>query len=218
MNDNTVYTRLLIPALLMILVPSTALGQRYEGSIKVGVASTTFEGDLAAGATTWSRRTGFAAGGSMGVKLRYGFTPALELTYVRMGASTRVIFLNVPATMQSNLTYLTATALLQYRLYSGGYVNPRVFAGPALSYTAAATITVRARDGLGALSEQDDSIEGSDFGFTAGGGIDMEIGSQILTLEMRYYIGQRDVTKPNPELGESDVRNRGVVVMAGILF
>ncbi len=135
-----------------------------------------------------------------------------------MGASAPVMYLGVPATVRSDLTYLTSSFLLQYRLHTGQYVYPRIFAGPALSYKLGATITVEARDGLGVLTEQDDSVEGSDYGFTIGGAVDFELGGQILTLEVRYYIGQRDVTKPNPELGESALRNRGVIVMVGILF
>ncbi len=135
-----------------------------------------------------------------------------------MGASAPVMYLGVPATVRSDLTYLTSTFLVQYRLHTGRYVNPRVFAGPALSYKLGATVRVEARDGLGVLTEQDDSIEGSDHGFAIGGAVDVELGSQVLTLEMRYYLGQRDVTKPNPELGESELRNRGIIVMVGLLF
>jgi len=211
-------TRLPLLIIALMLWSTAALAQRWEGSIKVGTASTTFRGDLAAGETTWNRRLGFAAGTSLGYKLRYGFTPAVEFSYVRRGASTAVIFLDVPATLQSNLTYLTSSLLLQYRLYSGGYVYPRIFAGPVLANTLNAQISVSSRDGLGVITEQDDSIEEWDQAFVVGGGIDAEIASQVLTLELRYYLGQRDVTKPNPELGESVLQNAGVIIMIGILF
>ena len=202
----------------LLLIATPAVGQHWEGSIKLGGASTTFTGDLAAGTTHWDRRTGIAAAASFGLQLRYGFSPAVELAYTRMGASTPVIFLDIPATMRSDLTYLSSSLLLQYKLYTGGYVSPRVFAGPVFAYNASALITIEARDGLGVITEQDDSVESTDFGFSIGGGLDVELGSQMFTLELRYYMGQSDLTKPNPELGESDLRNRGMIIMAGVLF
>ncbi len=197
---------------------SQALAQQWEGAIKLGTASTTFHGDLAAGETVWSRRLGISAGTAVGLKLPYGFTPSVELLYARMGASTPVIFLDIPATLQSDLTYLMATLLLQYRLHTGRYVYPRIFAGPTYAHQIGAVVSVTARDGLGVIVEQDDSVEKVDYGFTIGGALDMEIGSQVATLELRYYLGQRDITKPNPELGESELRNAGVTVMAGLVF
>ncbi len=200
-----------------MLVPDVH-AQRFEGGIKLGAASTTFDGDLAAGSTVWNRRSGFAAGASLGLNMRYGFSPAIELTYVRMGATSPVVYLDIPATLRSDLTYLTGSLLLQYRLYTSRYVYPRIFAGPTYSYTASALITIAARDGLGIITEQDDSVEGTDHGFTVGGALDVEIGGEVLTLEVRYLIGQRDITKPNPDLGESELYNRGILILVGLLF
>ena len=210
----------ILPTLVVFLalLYSPAQAQQWEGGLKVGGASTTFAGDLAAGETTWNRRLGMTAGGSVGYRLRFGLMPVAEMTYVRMGASTSVRFLGVPATMQNDLTYLTGALFLQYRLYSGRYINPRIFAGPALSYRLNALITVAAENELGVLAEQDDSVEETDFGYILGGALDIELMAQVLTLEVRYYVGQRDISKPNPELGESDLRNTGIMIMAGILF
>lgn len=97
-------------------------------------------------------------------------------------------------------------------------MSPRVYAGPVFAYNASALFSVEARDGLGSIAEQDDSVESTDFGFAFGGGIDFEVGGQMLTVDLRYYIGQHDVTKPNPELGESNLQNRGVFIMAGVVF
>ena len=209
---------LLLITLLFLAMSSPALAQRWEGSIKLGGGSTTFRGDFATGETNWDRRWGFAAGASVGYKLRYGFTPAVEFSYLRMGATTAVRYLEAPATLSSELAYLTTSLLLQYRIYTGRYVYPRIFAGPSVSYTLSALISVAARDERGVLLEADDSVESSDFGFTVGGGLDFEIGSQIITFEVRYYTGQRDITKPNPDLGDSSLQNVGIIVMVGVLF
>ncbi|MCY3630165.1 MAG: hypothetical protein OXG94_09165, partial [Bacteroidetes bacterium] len=58
-----------------------------------------------------------------------------------------------------------------------------------------------------------------DYGLMVGAGIDFDVAAQHLSLELRYYQGQRDVTKPDSETGELTVlNNQGWMIMAGVLF
>ena len=210
--------RLFLLVFLAIIAAPRTEAQQWTSSIKIGGASTVFKGDLAAGPTTWERRTGLAASASLGLDLGNGLSPMVEASYVRMGSQTSVRYLGVPATLRSNLTYLAVPLLLQYRLNTRSNLHPRVFAGPVVAIQLDALIVLTARDGGATITEQDDSVEGIEYGAVVGAALDIDIVSQRLTLEGRFYSGQRDITKPDLVLGDTVLKNQGIIILVGILF
>ena len=212
-------SRQLLPILLLTLFivwPSKA--QNWTGSVKIGASSASFEGNLASGATTWESILGIAAGGSIGYELTSGFSVAAELLYVRMGAQTPVRYNDFPATLESKITYLSMPLLLQYSLNAGEHFSPRLFAGPAGMFKMDALIAVEDREFGGLLLEEDQSIENIDWGLVFGGGLDFPVSDQTLTVEVRYFGGRMDVTKPTGELDGSELYNRSLTVLVGLLF
>ncbi len=191
---------------------------QWTGGIKIGTSYTDFSGDLVGGKTTWKRVLGLSAGASFGYELRGGLSAETELLYLRMGAKTNVLYLDIPATLTSKLVYLTMPVLLQYRLQAGQYLSPRFFAGPAGLFNLDALVAVAARPDDELLFEEDESIEALDYGLMAGAALDFDVSDQRLTLEMRYYRGMMDVTKPAGEIGDSVLRNQGFVILIGVLF
>ena len=205
-----------ILAALLVVAPVSA--QQWTGSLKVGGAITNFSGDLASGNTDWDYRTGLAAGGALGYDFGNGFIPQLEATYVRKGAATDVDFNGIPARIRSDLTYLTFPLLLQYRFDTGGYVHPRLFAGPMVAFQLDAHLTFEARTDGVEITEEDDSIESRDFGAVAGAALEIDVADQRLSVEARFSFGMSDITKPDPDLGDTTLKNQGVVILVGFVF
>ncbi len=203
-------------AALSIVPPIHA--QRWLGSIKLGSAITNFTGDLASGETDWDPRYGLAAGVAVGYDMGNGFIPQIEATYVRQGAATNVVFEGIPARLRSDLTYLSIPLLLQYRFDTSGYVHPRIFAGPMVAFQLDAQLSLKADDTGVELNEADDSIESRDFGVVAGAALEIDVGSQRLTVESRFSFGFSDITKPNEEGVDTTLKNQGVILLVGIVF
>ena len=205
-----------ILALLCVTMP--AQGQQWTGSIKIGTAITNFSGDLASGNTDWDPRVGLAAGGALGYDLGNGFIPQLEVTYVRMGAATDVVFDGIPARIREDLTYLSFPLLLQYRFDTSGYIHPRIFAGPMVAFQLDANITFDGTEGDIFQSEEDDSIEDRDFGAVGGVALEIDMAGQRLTVETRLTFGMNDITKPNDDGTDTTLKNQGVVFLIGFVF
>lgn len=209
---------LVLGILTTLLAVAPAYGQQWTGSIKIGGAVTNFSGNLASGNTDWDYRTGLAAGGALGYDFGNGFIPQLEATYIRQGAAADVDFNGVPARIRSDLTYLAFPLLLQYRFDTGGYVHPRFFAGPMVAFQLDAQLTFEARQDGVEVTEPDDSIESRDFGAVAGAALEIDVADQRLSLETRFFFGMTDITKPDPDVGDTTLKNQGVVILVGFVF
>ncbi len=193
--------------------------QRVTGGLKFGITNTTFAGDLAAGETAWESITGIAGGGTAELHIFGGLSAVGELLYLRMGAKTRVQYNDFPGLLTSRSSYLSAPLLLQFRFSSSGIVRPRIFLGGATLFVVDSAILVESTNTRGILIEENESIESFDYGLMIGVGIDFDVATQRLSLEGRYYQGQRDVTKPDSETGGLTIlNNKGWMIMAGVLF
>ncbi len=211
--------KLLILSGLFLTVPVSVNAQRVTGGLKFGITNTTFIGNLAAGETTWESITGVAGGGTAELRIVGGLSAVGELLYLRMGAKTRVQYNDFPGLLTSRASYLSAPVLLQFRFDPSGLVRPRIFLGGAALFVIDSAILVEATDTGQIFIEENESIETLDYGLMVGAGIDFDVASQRLSLEARYYQGQRDVTKPDSETGELTVlNNEGWMIMAGVLF
>ncbi len=207
----------------ILALPSAA--QQWVGAIKFGGALTTYSGDLAAGSTDWGYRVGIAGGGAIGYDFGNGLLAQLDITYVRKGATTDVMQVGIPTKLRSDLTYLMLPLSLQFRFFTGGRVHPRLFVGPAAAFQLEARIHLTTQESSGSgrnprltLSEVDESIERVDLGAVAGAALEIEWGSQRILVEARYYAGLQDITKPHEVLGDTTIRNNGIVLLAGFVF
>lgn len=196
----------------------SASAQQWAGAVKIGAVSSAFVGDLDIGPTTWDRQTGFAASVAFGLDLGRGLLPQAELHYVQMGAGTAVLYQDVPVTLNSDLTYLSVPLFLQYRLRTRATAYPRVFAGPYVAFKMESYLTLAPREGGLAIIEQDQSVESVDYGVALGLALDFEVAAQLFTAEARYTRGMRDVTRPDPLLGDPQLTNTGLVFMVGLHY
>lgn len=207
----------------MLALPSAA--QQWAGAIKFGGALTTYSGDLAAGSTDWGYRAGIAGGGAIGYDFGNGLIAQLDITYVRKGATTDVTQVGIPTKLRSDLTYLVLPLSLQFRFFAGGRIHPRLFVGPAAAFQLEARIHLTTQESNGGgrnfrltQSEVDESIERIDLGAVAGAALEIEWGSQRILVEARYYAGLQDITKPHDVLGDTTIRNNGLLLLAGFVF
>lgn len=211
--------KLLILSGLFLTGATSVNAQRVTGGLKFGITNTTFVGNLAAGETTWESITGVAGGATAELRIAGGLSAVGELLYLRMGAKTRVQYNDFPGLLTSRSSYLSAPVLLQFRFDPSAIVRPRIFLGGAALFVVDSAILVESTDTGQIFIEENESIETLDYGLMIGAGIDFDVATQRLSLETRYYRGQRDVTKPDSETGELTVlNNEGWMIMAGVLF
>ena len=203
-------------AALTVVAPAHA--QRWSGSIKVGSIISTFNGDLASGSTRWDPRVGLVGGGAFGYDFGNGFVPQIEFIYVRKGALTDIDLDGTPSRIRSDITYLEAPFLLQYRFDTGGYVHPRLFAGPMAAFQLDATLTTRAKGTDLEITDVHPSLEKRDFGVVAGAALEIDVGSQRLSVEARLSMGMADITKPNDAGANPSLKNQGVLLLIGFVF
>lgn len=201
-----------------LLLCTSASAQQWAGAVKIGAVSSTFIGNLDIGPTSWDRKTGFAASVAFGLDLGRGLLPQAELHYVQMGAETAALYQDVPVILNSDLTYLSLPLFLQYRLRTRATAYPRLFAGPFAAFKMESYLTITPREGGLAIIEQDQSVESLDYGVAFGLALDFEFAAQLFTVEARYTRGMRDVSRPDPLLGDPQLNNAGLVFMVGLHY
>ncbi len=205
--------------LIVLSATKPANAQRVEGVLKFGVTQTTFAGNLAVDETTWKNIIGIAGGSAIGINLVGGLSLVGELLYLQMGAKVQVQQDDLPNILTSRSSYLAVPVLAQYRFESSRIIQPRIFMGGSVLFQLESVIIGESGVVGQVFVEEDDSIEPIDYGLIAGAGVDFYLASQRFMLEIRYYHGQSDVTKPNIETGIStELNNRGWAIMTGVLF
>ncbi|MCY4170501.1 MAG: porin family protein [Bacteroidetes bacterium] len=205
--------------LFLFILTSPVRAQLFSGGLKFGMTQTTYSGNLDSGETIWDPISGIAGGVTGELSVLGPLSVAGEIQYVRMGAQSRVRYNSFPSSLTSRTSYLSLPLFAQLNLGPSGIVVPRFFVGGAALIELESVILVEADMTSEIFIEENSSIESFDYGLIVGLGIDFNLASQRLTLEVRYYNGQNDVSKPTSELGEETVlNNRGWAIMTGVLF
>ncbi len=90
------------------------------------------------------------------------------------------------------IDYLQIPVLFKFALSQNATVEPNIFAGPYAGYRLVAEQD--AAGGLfGGSSNIENQTEEVDYGFALGGGLDIEVGDSIFTMDARYNYGMADV-------------------------
>ncbi len=182
--------------------------------IRIGVkgggsfASQNAGGDLFPGIER-SNRTGFAVGAICEFPLGPVLRLRAEPMYVQKGSET-----DWPAGYDYNdntlkLDYLVLALNLKAGMDYGAF-NPFVFAGPYIGYPLSDKNVLKS-DG----SSQSAWMQALDLGIDFGVGAGYRLNENMwMTIDARYSLGLKD-TDDNPQ---ASFRNRGVLVLAGLLF
>jgi len=105
-------------------------------------------------------------------------------------------------------SYLEIPLLLRYSFRQNETIQPYVLAGPTLGFLMGAKVAFK--DGA---TYDDDETKGLDFGVSLGGGVSIPKGNKTFFGELRYGLGLANI---NSDADESKVRNRGVILVAGV--
>lgn len=136
-----------------------------------------------------------------------GFQP--EVLYTLKSSSFQAAKLKE----EYKLSYLKTPLLLKASVPISSF-RPNVFAGPYASFKLDETYTYT--DLLTGVSvEESNNTKSIDYGIVFGGGIDFDLGSVLLTSDVRYDLGLQeleDVEEPK------DVRNGDFSVNVGVAF
>jgi len=213
------FLTILVMLMVFQIGHTSAHAQLISGGLKFGMTQTIFAGNLAAGETTWSSISGVAGGAASELRLIGGLSAVGELLYIQMGSKTRIQFNSFPGLLTIRASYLSIPVLAQFRFDSSGILRPRVFFGGASLFVLESATLVEADESGQVFIDENDSIESFDYGLITGAGIDVHLINQRFTMEVRYYRGQNDVTKPSSATGEATaLNNQGWAIMAGVLF
>lgn len=212
--------------LVFLLFVSPSYAQTITGQIRLGSSITSFSGQSQ---STISPRAGLTAGVSLGYDFYNGLIIQADILYTTKGAYLEGEIdvdddgiPDVPIRARSDLTYLDVPLLLVYRFQNKGTVHPRFFVGPSVNLKLNSKIRFGPPGGELSQTEDDDSIKRLDYGGVAGAGLDIEVGSQIVTVEVRGILGLSTINKPQEAVGpnptSSEFKNTGVVILLGIAF
>lgn len=206
MRRATLVFMLLLGTILMTESASAQL----KGLIHVGMTGSTFRGGNLENASPIYR---FAGGGGVRYIYPSGFEFETGLDYSVKGAELKGSFEDVPIIGISEITYLSVPFLVGYRFNQTGQIQPRIVAGPSMSFKTDARITYRAIGGDIEQSTTDDGIERRDLGWVIGLDLDTKIGGEILTGGLRLTLGNANARTADPE-----VLHTSIALFAGIVF
>lgn len=157
-----------------------------QDAVKTGAKGGLNFGSISEGG--YETRTGFVVGGF--AKFSIPDSPLSiqpEALYsqqggVRNGNEVRIDYLQVPV-------------LFKLALSQGETVEPNLFVGPYAGLRLIAEQDGGTGGLFGSGSNIENQTESVDYGFAFGGGLDIEVGNSIFTMDVRYVLGMNDVFK-----------------------
>ena len=94
---------------------------------------------------------------------------------------------------QVRVDYLQVPVLFKFAMSQAGTIEPNLFAGPYAGYRLIAQQDGGTGGLFGGSSNIENQTEDVDYGFAFGGGLDIEVGDSIFTMDARYNLGMADV-------------------------
>jgi len=194
------------------LVPALH-AQELQFELKTGMLVSTLSGESAA-ESNFDPRTGLSGGFAVRYQRYSGLGIQAEMLYLGKGSYADGLIDGIPVRARFDLTYIEIPILLSYRMDLRTRFSPRFFAGPSFSRNIDALITYRARGSQTEFTEEDTSVEGTDFGYVAGVGFEFDLGGERVFFETRGLFGQSNVR----ERDDFPLYNRSVGFLFGITF
>lgn len=205
------------------LLAGTSPAQAQGLSLGVEGGVTFADLSVSDGGADLGSQTGFRVAGVA----RYGFGGAFGIqTGVGLSQKGAEDDTDPAATVDVDLSYIEVPLLLTLDIPTGpAPVNPRIFAGPQVSFETTCELGVEGGGtsatfdcGDQSLGEMAFDTKGTDVGLVFGGGLDFGLGGPVaLTVDGRYDLGLtdiNDIADPNP----AEVKNRTFSASAGLLI
>lgn len=206
-------TRHGLAALALLLgTASTAYSQQFIGGIKLGLSSSAFNGTTVIG-EEFSAIARLSGGALVGYDFGNGFVAHAEALYVIKGGEGNSEFETIPIRGTFDLTYIEFPLLITYRFETRRRLHPKLFAGPSLGLNQDARVRYTARSGGPEFDNEVDLHNKKDWGIALGVGLEMDVGDQRLTFEIRSTQGQTNLRNSGRELN-----NQALSFLMGIQF
>lgn len=158
-------------------------------------------------------RNGLVLGGQLIIRANALFAFQPELLYVQKGLEGALEFGGTPVALAYRSDYLEVPLLARLSL-GGRAVRPFVLAGPALAFSLACNIDGEVDGSTETIACADADAEPAavDVGLVAGGGLELPIGVNALTVGARYTAGLLEA------LDGTGSRHRAVAITVGFTF
>ena len=203
----------IVGTLLLVAVPLAANGQITLGA-RGGLNLSSLRGD---DVEDLDGKTGFHFGAFADFSLSDVFSIQPEILLSQKGAEES----EQGVTASINLSYAEIPVLAKIKIPSSGKVGGHVVAGPAIAFETKCEVEVEGDGASAAVDCDADELEGDfdrktlDLGLLFGGGMSVDVGGVVLSLETRYNLGILDLNDdPSPDV--SAVRNGNLMFTVGV--
>jgi hypothetical protein len=173
----------LITISTVLLMIMTASAVQAQDAVKTGAKGGLNFATISDGFDT---RTGFVVGGF--AKFNIPDSPLSiqpEALYSQQGGEQNG--------NEVRIDYLQVPVLFKMAMSQTGTVEPNLFAGPYAGLRLIAEQDGGTGGLFGGSSNIESQTESVDYGFAFGGGLDIEVGNSIFTMDARYNFGLADV-------------------------
>ena len=204
-------------------IPSVAKAQK-SGDITIGVMAgvnfATVHQDPQSSDVTFGYKTGLVAGGFLGYQVNDVFSIEPQVLYSQKGSKVKGTGSNSSLEGGIRIGYIEVPVLAKFWIpVSDSQMRPFIFVGPEVEFKVSCT----AEGAILAVTGSTDcdntgseiKLKSTDFGGTAGAGIQFKAGNQVVRVDGRYTLGLTDIN----DSGDSrSIKNRAFAVTVGLGF
>ena len=210
-------------ALAVPFIPSVATAQK-SGDVTIGIMAgvtyATVSQDPASSDVTFGYKVGLVAGGFLGYQVTDAFSIEPQVLYSQKGSKVRGTGTNASLEGGVRISYVEVPVLGKFWFpISGSQARPFVFIGPVVGFKVACT----ADGAILAVTGSTDcdktgselKLKSTDFGATAGAGIQFKAGDQDVRIDARYTLGLSNI---NDAGDNRSIKNRAFAATVGLGF
>jgi len=190
----------------IILLSHIPLQAQWEFGGLLGLNLASISVPTGTSSEDYSSRVGFGIGLVADRPLTDQIILHVEPMFLQKGATVK----NSVVTLKYKVNYIELPILFKYAFSLHSSLAPYAMAGPSLGFLTGAKF----EDEDGNTQDEKDHTKTLDFGLGLGGGVSIPHGKLTFFAETRYVLGLVNI---NAESDESAVKNRGLLVLVGVM-
>jgi len=206
----------LFPILLLLFIGAKTKAQVAIGP-KAGLTLSTFVGNNAGGdAITFV--LGFQAGASAQIKINETFSILPELLYFQKGTRTEFFDMGFNFEIEDRINYIEIPVLAKFIVAEPANTTQLYLTGgPSLGIGVNVNVVTEEgeEEGRETKSFDEKNLKRLDIAATIGAGVQFPVGSNLLTVDIRYLYGLSSIDDTDSGI---DFRNSGVNLAVAYLF
>jgi hypothetical protein len=206
-----------------VFIPSVAAAQK-SGDMTIGIMAgvnyATVNQDPQSSEVTFAYKVGLVAGAFLGFQVTPEFSIEPQALYSQKGSKVTGTGTNSSLEGGIRITYIEVPVLGKFWIpVSNTQMRPFVFAGPEVEFKVSCTAegAILAVTGSADCDQTGSEIKlkSTDFGATAGAGIQFKAGNQDVRVDARYTLGLTDI---NDSGDTRKIKNRAFAATVGLGF